>query len=124
AVATENPPMASAPPASQPLDLANPSQETGVGVSGKPGTAVSQRPRGKAREHVSHAGLRALVVLGGLGVAALLVWQALTAGGNPNPLAAVPVRGRRASTSAYWCFVRAWNVCWFSPPCWPACPPT
>jgi high-affinity iron transporter len=80
--------MATAPPASHPAEFAKSSQEIGQLVSGKPGAATTERVRGVARVHVSHGWLRAFVVLGGLAVAALLVWQALTAGGNPNPLAA------------------------------------
>lgn len=80
--------MATASPASHPPEFAKASQEIGFSVSGKSGAATTERVRGVARAHESHGWLRAFVVLGGLAVAALLVWQALTAGGNPNPLAA------------------------------------
>ncbi|MGH9466493.1 MAG: FTR1 family iron permease [Terriglobales bacterium] len=50
-------------------------------------TSIAPRPGSSSRSQPRPIWLRRFLILGGLAVAALFVWQALTASGNPNPLA-------------------------------------
>ncbi|MGH9485191.1 MAG: FTR1 family protein [Terriglobales bacterium] len=64
-------------------EIARCSQENEPGVS----TSMAPKPASPARSHPRPDWLRYFLIFGGLAVAALIAWQALTASGNPNPLA-------------------------------------